>query len=35
MTATADTAPLLQVRGLKMHFPVTEGMISRRHIGDV
>jgi len=36
MTATADTAgPLLQVRGLKMHFPVTEGMIARRHIGDV
>jgi oligopeptide transport system ATP-binding protein len=27
--------PLLQVRGLKMHFPVTEGMIARRHIGDV
>jgi oligopeptide transport system ATP-binding protein len=23
------------VRGLKMHFPVTEGMIARRHIGDV
>ena len=36
MTATVDTAaPLLQVRGLKMHFPVTEGMIARRHIGDV
>jgi oligopeptide transport system ATP-binding protein len=36
MTATADNAPpLLQVRGLKMHFPVTEGMIARRHIGDV
>ena len=28
-------APLLEVRGLKMHFPVTEGMIARRHIGDV
>ena len=27
--------PLLQVRGLRMHFPVTEGMIARRHIGDV
>src|SRR5437016_3232846 len=27
--------PILQVRGLKMHFPVTEGMIARRHIGDV
>ncbi|HEV2337101.1 MAG TPA: dipeptide/oligopeptide/nickel ABC transporter ATP-binding protein, partial [Stellaceae bacterium] len=36
MTATAgEAAPLLQVRGLKMHFPVTEGMIARRHIGDV
>ncbi len=36
MTAIADgAAPLLQVRGLKMHFPVTEGMIARRHIGDV
>jgi oligopeptide transport system ATP-binding protein len=34
MTAE-DAAPLLQVRGLKMHFPVTEGMIARRHIGDV
>ena len=31
----ADTQPLLQVRGLHMHFPVTEGMIARRHIGDV
>src|SRR5690348_4757169 len=28
-------APLLEVRGLKMHFPVTEGMIARRRIGDV
>jgi oligopeptide transport system ATP-binding protein len=36
MTALADAAaPLLEVRGLKMHFPVTEGMIARRHIGDV
>ena len=36
MTITAgDAAPLLQVRGLKMHFPVNEGMIARRHIGDV
>src|SRR5207249_11154972 len=33
--ATEGSAPLLQVRGLKMHFPVTEGMIARRHIGDV
>jgi oligopeptide transport system ATP-binding protein len=36
MTALADAAaPLIEVRGLKMHFPVTEGMIARRHIGDV
>src|ERR1700716_4463896 len=33
--AAADAQPLLQVRGLRMHFPVTEGMIARRHIGDV
>src|SRR5215467_4464393 len=31
----AAAAPLLEVRGLRMHFPVTEGMIARRHIGDV
>src|SRR5437660_7232694 len=33
--ARAEAQPLLQVRGLRMHFPVTEGMIARRHIGDV
>src|SRR5438045_3650617 len=33
--ASAEAQPLLQVRGLRMHFPVTEGMIARRHIGDV
>jgi len=27
------TAPLLEVRGLHMHFPITEGMIARRRIG--
>src|SRR6266851_4086531 len=31
----ADPGPLLEVRGLRMHFPVTEGMIARRHVGDV
>jgi oligopeptide transport system ATP-binding protein len=31
----ADSGPLLEVRGLRMHFPVTEGLIARRHIGDV
>src|ERR1700716_2966585 len=35
MMAAADAQPLLQVRGLRMHFPVTEGLIARRHIGDV
>src|SRR2546430_10379692 len=31
MTAIADNAaPLLQVRGLKMHFPVTEGTVDRK-----
>jgi oligopeptide transport system ATP-binding protein len=33
--AASQAPPLLEVRGLKMHFPVTEGMIARRHIGDV
>src|SRR2546429_4327824 len=33
--ASAGAQPLLQVRGLRMHFPVTEGLIARRHIGDV
>ncbi|MBV9828103.1 MAG: ABC transporter ATP-binding protein [Alphaproteobacteria bacterium] len=33
--AAAETAPLLQVRGLRMHFPVSEGMLARRHIGHV
>src|SRR5438445_7631332 len=33
--ASAEAQPLLQVRGLQMHFPVNEGMIARRHIGDV
>jgi oligopeptide transport system ATP-binding protein len=31
----ADQGPLLELRGLRMHFPVTEGMIARRHVGDV
>jgi oligopeptide/dipeptide ABC transporter ATP-binding protein len=33
--ANGDAGPLLEVRGLRMHFPVTEGMLARRHIGDV
>jgi oligopeptide transport system ATP-binding protein len=35
VTVAADATPLLEVRGLRMHFPVTEGLIARRHIGDV
>ena len=35
MTIAENAPPLLEVRGLRMHFPVTEGMIARRHIGDV
>jgi oligopeptide transport system ATP-binding protein len=31
----ADTGPLLQVRGLRKHFPVTEGVLGRRTIGEV
>ena len=31
----SDAGPLLELRGLRMHFPVTEGMIARRHVGDV
>jgi len=27
--------PLLEVRGLRMHFPVTEGMITHRKVGEV
>ena len=27
--------PLLEVRGLQMYFPITEGMLMRRQIGDV
>jgi oligopeptide transport system ATP-binding protein len=27
--------PLLEVRGLRMHFPITEGIIARRKIGEV
>src|ERR1700719_4295834 len=30
----ADQGPLLELRGLRMHFPVTEGMIARRHVGE-
>ena len=29
------TGPLLTVRGLRMHFPVTEGLVRRRVTGEV
>src|ERR1700722_20767801 len=32
---TAAAAPLVEVRGLKMHFPITEGIVARRKIGEV
>jgi oligopeptide transport system ATP-binding protein len=31
----AEARPLLEVKGLRMHFPVTEGMLRRRRIGEV
>jgi oligopeptide transport system ATP-binding protein len=33
--AEIDTKPLLEVRGLRMHFPVTEGIITHRKVGEV
>jgi oligopeptide transport system ATP-binding protein len=33
--AELDTKPLLEVRGLQMHFPVTEGIVINRKVGDV
>ena len=36
MSATAEAErPLLEVRGLQMYFPVTEGVVTRRRIGEV
>jgi len=36
MTAVESNAqPLLEVRGLRMHFPVTEGIVRRRTVGEV
>src|SRR5262249_40139243 len=32
---TAGAAPLLEVKGLRMHFPITEGIFTRRKIGEV
>ncbi len=33
--ADIDTRPLLEVRGLHMHFPVTEGIVFSRKVGEV
>ena len=33
--AAIDARPLLEVRGLRMHFPVTEGFITHRKVGEV
>jgi oligopeptide/dipeptide ABC transporter ATP-binding protein len=33
--AGPEAPPLLEVRGLRMHFPVTEGIVRGRKIGDV
>jgi len=33
--ATVDTPPLLEVKGLRMHFPIAEGVLLRRQIGEV
>jgi oligopeptide transport system ATP-binding protein len=35
MTGLLTAAPLLEVRGLAMHFPVSEGIVLSRKIGDV
>ena len=35
MSDQPGTAPLLEVRGLAMHFPITEGIVVRRKVGDV
>ena len=31
----AGDPPLLDVRGLHMHFPVTEGVVAHRRVGEV
>ena len=33
--AEIETRPLLEVRGLHMHFPITEGIIINRKVGEV
>jgi oligopeptide transport system ATP-binding protein len=33
--AIAEAPPLLEVKGLRMHFPITEGIVTQRKIGEV
>jgi oligopeptide transport system ATP-binding protein len=33
--AAVESRPLLEVKGLRMHFPVTEGIVRRRQVGEV
>ena len=35
MSAVAAAPPLLEVRGLAMHFPISEGIVLSRKVGDV
>ncbi len=35
MSAVAQAPPLLEVRGLAMHFPISEGIVLSRKVGDV
>ena len=34
MSLAGEEAPLVEVRGLRMHFPITEGIVARRKIGE-
>jgi oligopeptide transport system ATP-binding protein len=33
--AAGETRPLLEVKGLRMHFPITEGIVRRQAVGEV
>ena len=35
MMVNTGSKPLLEVRGLQMHFPVTEGIVINRNVGEV
>ena len=34
-TSVTSLRPLLEVKGLRMHFPITEGIMARRQVGEV